>query len=103
MFPVWIINSESHFSVLFGLQRQLPRDRFELVYYDELAEMDCAVRLTIGMLSRMPLACHAQLTPTCADTTRAAREERHASTIEQTVRTKWHKAAIDWNGAERIL
>jgi hypothetical protein len=30
-------------------------------------------------------------------------EERVPSIIEQTIRTRWPGAAIDWNGSERIL
>lgn len=45
--------SESHFSVLFGLQPELLRDwraerLFDLYYYDGLANQQEQIRLTIG-------------------------------------------------------
>lgn len=59
-FPVWVVCSESHFSVLFGLQPELLRDwraerLFDLYYYDGLANQQEQIRLSIGTLP--PLAC----------------------------------------------
>uniref|UniRef100_A0A8D2ZPV3 Ubiquitin carboxyl-terminal hydrolase MINDY n=1 Tax=Scophthalmus maximus TaxID=52904 RepID=A0A8D2ZPV3_SCOMX len=51
-FPIWVVCSESHFSVLFGLQRELltnpDRDlEFDLYYYDGLANQQEEIRLTV--------------------------------------------------------
>uniref|UniRef100_A0A3B5B5R6 Ubiquitin carboxyl-terminal hydrolase MINDY n=1 Tax=Stegastes partitus TaxID=144197 RepID=A0A3B5B5R6_9TELE len=51
-FPIWVVCSESHFSVLFGLQRELltNEDRapdFDLYYYDGLANQQEEIRLTV--------------------------------------------------------
>ena len=52
-YPIWVICSESHFSVLFCLRRELLNDwkaerRFELYYYDGLAKQDEEIKLSIG-------------------------------------------------------
>ncbi|KAK2505786.1 hypothetical protein MC885_020915 [Smutsia gigantea] len=52
-FPIWVVCSESHFSVLFSLQPELLRDwrterLFDLYYYDGLANQQEQIRLTIG-------------------------------------------------------
>uniref|UniRef100_A0A668ANS7 Ubiquitin carboxyl-terminal hydrolase MINDY n=1 Tax=Myripristis murdjan TaxID=586833 RepID=A0A668ANS7_9TELE len=51
-FPIWVVCSESHFSVLFSLQRELltNQDRaqeFDLYYYDGLANQQEEIRLTV--------------------------------------------------------
>ena len=52
-FPIWVVCSESHFSVLFCLRKELISDwrverRFDLFYYDGLANQDEEIRLTVG-------------------------------------------------------
>ncbi|KAL2307137.1 hypothetical protein Nmel_000085, partial [Mimus melanotis] len=55
-YPIWLVCSESHFSVLFCLEKDLLSDwktgrRFDLYYYDGLANQDEEIRLTVGMSS----------------------------------------------------
>lgn len=68
-FPIWVVCSESHFSVLFGLQRELLTNRglsmeFELYYYDGLANQQEEIRLTVCMWHHLfngvhvCLSCH---------------------------------------------
>lgn len=52
-FPVWVVCSESHFSVLFSLRPELLQDwraerLFDLYYYDGLANQQEQIRLTVG-------------------------------------------------------
>lgn len=49
-YPIWLVCSESHFSVLFGLEEVVltSRDRFDLYYYDGLANQQEEIRLTIS-------------------------------------------------------
>lgn len=52
-YPIWIVCSESHFSVLFSMKLDLISDwraerRFDLYYYDGLARQQDPIRLTIG-------------------------------------------------------
>uniref|UniRef100_A0A665WLP7 Ubiquitin carboxyl-terminal hydrolase MINDY n=1 Tax=Echeneis naucrates TaxID=173247 RepID=A0A665WLP7_ECHNA len=51
-YPIWVVCSESHFSVLFGLQRELLTNpdrslQFDLYYYDGLANQQEEIRLTV--------------------------------------------------------
>uniref|UniRef100_A0A8C0H694 Ubiquitin carboxyl-terminal hydrolase MINDY n=1 Tax=Chelonoidis abingdonii TaxID=106734 RepID=A0A8C0H694_CHEAB len=53
-YPIWVVCSESHFSVLFCLRKDLLGDwkterRFDLYYYDGLANQEEEIRLTVGM------------------------------------------------------
>ncbi|XP_042328115.1 probable ubiquitin carboxyl-terminal hydrolase MINDY-4 isoform X2 [Sceloporus undulatus] len=55
-FPIWLVCSESHFSVLFCLRKDLLGDwkterRFDLYYYDGLANQQEEIRLTIALQS----------------------------------------------------
>ncbi|NXL30165.1 MINY4 hydrolase, partial [Glaucidium brasilianum] len=51
-YPIWLVCSESHFSVLFCLEKDLLGDwkterKFDLYYYDGLANQEEEIRLTI--------------------------------------------------------
>lgn len=53
-YPIWLVCSESHFSVLFGLQRAILTNQdkdqeFDLYYYDGLANQEEQIRLTVCM------------------------------------------------------
>lgn len=53
-YPIWVVCSESHFTVLFSLKRELltSEDKgleFDLYYYDGLANQQEEIRLTICM------------------------------------------------------
>lgn len=52
-FPIWVVCSESHFSILFSLQPELLSNwkterLFDLYYYDGLANQQEEIRLTVG-------------------------------------------------------
>lgn len=93
-FPVWVVCSESHFSVLFSLQPELLRDwrterLFDLYYYDGLANQREQIRLTV-------------------DTTQTVPEDRDSDLdlippLELCIRTKWKGASVNWNGSDPIL
>ncbi|XP_047550375.1 probable ubiquitin carboxyl-terminal hydrolase MINDY-4 isoform X1 [Lutra lutra] len=58
-FPIWVVCSESHFSVLFSLQPELLRDwraerLFDLYYYDGLANQQEQIRLTVDTTQTIP-------------------------------------------------
>lgn len=62
-FPIWVVCSESHFSVLFSLQPELLRDwrterLFDLYYYDGLANQQEQIRLTVGATRPPPHSVH---------------------------------------------
>uniref|UniRef100_A0A8C2TE94 Ubiquitin carboxyl-terminal hydrolase MINDY n=1 Tax=Coturnix japonica TaxID=93934 RepID=A0A8C2TE94_COTJA len=91
-YPIWLVCSESHFSVLFCLEKDLQGDwkterRFDLYYYDGLANQEEEIRLTV-------------------DTTQMCTEDKEndlTPPLEHCIRTKWQGAVIDWNGTEPIL
>ena len=93
--PIWIVNSESHFTVIFGLDPGLAgmtlaaTKSFELFYYDGLARQEECIRLTLDVSSDEPVV---------VDTDKEA-----VPPLELCLRTKWPSAVVDWNGAERIL
>ncbi|KAK3739574.1 hypothetical protein QZH41_018315 [Actinostola sp. cb2023] len=56
-YPIWVICSESHFSVMFSTERLLlenweRKKKFDVYYYDGLSRQDEEIRLTIGMYKR---------------------------------------------------
>ncbi|XP_029781421.1 probable ubiquitin carboxyl-terminal hydrolase MINDY-4 isoform X1 [Suricata suricatta] len=91
-FPIWVVCSESHFSVLFSLDPELLRDWraervFHLYYYDGLANQQEQIRLTI-------------------DTTQTIPEDRDNDLVpplELCIRTRWKGASVNWNGSDPIL
>lgn len=93
-YPIWVVCSESHFSVLFGLQRELLtyQDKgleFDLYYYDGLANQQEEIRLTVsvGKLSTSRQDVETDLIPP----------------LEHCIRTKWKDAHVNWNDTEPIL
>ncbi|XP_008110422.2 probable ubiquitin carboxyl-terminal hydrolase MINDY-4 [Anolis carolinensis] len=91
-FPIWLVCSESHFSILFCLRKDLLGDwrterRFDLYYYDGLANQQEEICLTI-------------------DTSQHYVEDKENDLVpplEHCIRTKWKGAVVDWNGTEPIL
>ncbi|KAI0239281.1 putative ubiquitin carboxyl-terminal hydrolase MINDY-4 [Lamellibrachia satsuma] len=92
-FPIWVVCSESHFSVLFCLKRELMNDwkaerRFELYYYDGLARQDQEIKLSIDTTNRFfqPPSDNELVPP-----------------LDMCIRTKWKDAEVDWNGTDPLL
>ncbi|EDO33759.1 predicted protein [Nematostella vectensis] len=83
--PIWVVCSESHFSVLFSLDKDLLTDckKFDLYYYDGLARQDEEIRLTV----ECPEYDEGDLVPP----------------LELVIRTRWKKATVSWNGSDPIL
>ncbi|XP_056132879.1 probable ubiquitin carboxyl-terminal hydrolase MINDY-4 [Lampris incognitus] len=93
-FPIWVVCSESHFSVLFSLQRELLTNQhrtqeFDLYYYDGLANQQEEIRLTVyfGMSAPVSQEFDPDLIPP----------------LEHCIHTKWKDAVISWNDTEPIL
>ncbi|CAL1540600.1 unnamed protein product [Lymnaea stagnalis] len=92
--PIWVVCSESHFSVLFAIKRDLVNDwkaerRFDLFYYDGLSNQQEEIKLTISTINQ------SYKPPTS--------EDDLVPPLEHCIRTKWADAEIDWNGYEPIL
>jgi hypothetical protein len=93
---VWVVCSESHYSVLFAadpldLENRAfeARAALELLYYDGLANQDEEIRLTVDTCAQQAhsVASHEDLEPP----------------LNLVIRTKWPRAAVDWNGVEPLL
>ena len=80
-YPIWVVCSESHFTVLFSEALDLTSAYLELHYYDGLARQDAPIRLTVH----------------------PGQDGRGGGPLELTMRTKWAGANVDWNGSEPIL
>ncbi|XP_031430361.1 probable ubiquitin carboxyl-terminal hydrolase MINDY-4 [Clupea harengus] len=92
--PIWVVCSESHFSVLFSLNKSLTSDlleetTFDLYYYDGLANQQEQIRLTVCM-SKMAIGGD------CED-------GDLIPPLEHCIRTRWRNAVVDWNDTEPIL
>ncbi|ESO97147.1 hypothetical protein LOTGIDRAFT_143419, partial [Lottia gigantea] len=92
-YPIWVVCSESHFSVLFSNKRELCNDwkaerHFDLYYYDGLANQQEEIKLTIDTTNR---------------SFKAPSDDDLIPPLELCIRTKWPDAEVDWNGYEPIL
>ncbi|XP_006816566.1 putative ubiquitin carboxyl-terminal hydrolase MINDY-4 [Saccoglossus kowalevskii] len=91
-YPIWVVCSESHFSVLFCLKKELISDwrmerRFDLYYYDGLSRQEEEIRLTVDTTVSYTPPYDEELVPP----------------LDHCIRTKWKDSVIDWNGIEPIL
>lgn len=95
-YPIWVVCSESHFSVLFSLNKNTTSDlmegmTFDLYYYDGLANQQEQIRLTISTgMSKMAASGD------CVDSDLIP-------PLEHCIRTRWTNAVVDWNDTEPIL
>jgi len=91
--PIWIVCAESHYSVLFALDTTIdPRESeqvLDLYYFDQFGRQDRELRLTVHPNELPP-----ELSTGFED---------GESIIDQCIRTKWKRAGVDWNGAEKLL
>jgi len=99
--PVWVVCSESHFTVLFSqdsrpLRNSLP---FDLLYYDELANQEELLRLSISSDPRGGWT--ARVGDTIGD--RGKCEGQNIPPLECVIETRWPGVKVNWNGAEPIL
>eukprot|EP00058_Branchiostoma_floridae_P001816 XP_002587304.1 hypothetical protein BRAFLDRAFT_239753 [Branchiostoma floridae] len=99
-YPIWVVCSESHFSVLFCIRKELMNDwkyerRFDLYYYDGLARQDEQIRLTVVLFS--------SLTSDNLHPYQPPGEGELVPPLEHCIRTKWNDATVDWNGTDPIL
>eukprot|EP00949_MAST-11_sp_MAST-11-sp1_P000576 g576.t1 len=91
LFPIYVICSESHYSVLFCKDQGVAQSSgsegsaFDIFYYDELGMQDELYRLTV--------------TPGAGETG----DKNLEPPINNVLRTRWPGARISWNGSEELL
>jgi hypothetical protein len=87
-YPIWVICSESHYTVAFGLQQiAIPSAPFDIFYYDGLANQQQEIRLTLFPNAGKKKSNSPDLAPP----------------IENCLKTKWPTAKLDWNETEALL
>jgi hypothetical protein len=89
VYPVWVVNSESHYTLLFALEPLTAEaTSVNLLHFDQLGKQTDEYKLTVDTSSEQP----------------AERDEELEPPINDVVRTRWGaNATIDWNGAEAPL
>jgi hypothetical protein len=93
-FPIWVVCSESHYSVLFALRRDAAAacvdSKVQLYYYDELANQMEVIKLSVDN--------------TRGDADPPEVDDDLEPPLNDVVRTRWGKLShVDWNGSEPIL
>jgi len=81
---------ESHYTVVFTFSREPPAADaapFDLVYYDQLGNQDEMITLTVSPGALTDLPDDDDLVPP----------------LDQTLRTRWPLAALDWHGTDPLL
>lgn len=108
--PIWLVCCNSHYSILFGLRKEILNDwkaesRFDLYYYDALARQDEQIKLTICNIFFQScfITIKTQLFRTAAkdyDNYGIKNEEMPVSSLELVLKTKWKGCGINWNGTD---
>ena len=91
--PIWIICSESHYSVIFSIDYTIASKKlqvFDLIYYDELARQEDDIILTVKLgMYKGP--------------TNLKETTEMIPPIDAVIRTKWDMGQVSWNGRQAIL
>ena len=93
--PIWIICSESHYSIMFSVDSSLVskskgKQEFDLIYYDELARQEDDIILSVSKSAKgMEISTN--------------NTDKNVIPIESVIRTKWKGANVNWNGRTVIL
>ncbi|KAG1664246.1 hypothetical protein FOA52_003499 [Chlamydomonas sp. UWO 241] len=100
-YPVWVVCSESHFTVLFAEDGAAVAGAppFDLFYYDELANQDSVIRLSVA--PDPAGGWTARVGDSFGD--RGKCEGQNIPPLECVIETRWPGVKVNWNGAEPIL
>jgi len=89
VYPIWILYSESHYSLLFCPQPPASSTpKFDMYYYDQLGNQDEQYMITVDVTSNAKVE---------------VADDELVSPIEMCILTKWPNATFDWNGSEPLL
>lgn len=103
-YPIWVVCSESHFSVIFAIRKDIMSDWraetcFDLYYYDGLAKQDEQIKLTLSSAKENE-------DPFFKIFNKAKKSDKEKELIpplELVLKTKWKEASVNWNSTEPIL
>ena len=115
--PIFIICSESHYTVLFCTDaKDLPPKsselinpkgyKFDMFYYDQLANQSEEIRLTITSDPKSSAPKSANYKHSVSGKTSTAPVDHNRDLVpplELCIRTKWVNAHVDWNQTEPLL
>lgn len=98
MYPIWVVCSESHFTVLFATSMNvaLPQhdlEHFILFYYDGFGQ-DCEIKLLIDVNGNNQKS-HVGLNHSVDD--------YRIPPLEHCIHTKWPDCTVQWEGCEPLL
>jgi hypothetical protein len=102
-YPIWVICSESHFSVIFSVKLEILNDwkaenHFDLFYYDGLAKQDEQIKLTLTT-SKIK-----EDDPFMKMLNRNKKNDKELiPPLELVLKTKWKEITVDWNSTEPLL
>ncbi|KAJ3410083.1 hypothetical protein HDV05_004108 [Chytridiales sp. JEL 0842] len=112
--PIFVVCSESHFTVLFSTDRELLNKaaqksvkNFDLVYYDQLAGQDAEIRLTIYPFGNSHSLGGGldggHVSGGGGRKSMKKKEDDLIPPLDLVLRTKWSGCEVDWNGTEPLL
>ncbi|ORX41697.1 hypothetical protein BCR36DRAFT_416592 [Piromyces finnis] len=99
-YPIFIVCSESHYTVLFSLDKDVVSTKrkismFDLFYYDQLSNQQDEIKLTITLLN-----------DTYHDDDNGEIIDHHKKLVPPLnlcIKTKWKNVNIDWNDTDPLL
>ncbi|GMH36080.1 hypothetical protein BSKO_03948 [Bryopsis sp. KO-2023] len=102
--PIWVVCSESHFTVLFATEDEQPSlstGCFDLMYYDGLANQEDVIRLTVLKCSEGGLS--RRIGDSFSERANADEHGNLIPPLECVIETRWRGSIVHWNGCEPIL
>lgn len=97
-YPIWVVCSESHYSVLFNLDNKYNISRegqsFDLYYYDQLMKADEEYKLTVTIVNDLTKCEKGECEKNCRCLT---------PPLDFVIRTKWQYGRVSWNSSDPIL
>ena len=89
--PIWLAYMESHYTTIFAMEKIGPPEgsgaAFSLYYYDGLANQDEVIQVNVQPGAYLPVKSKYDLVPP----------------LDETLRTRWPDAQVDWVGTEPLL
>ena len=100
-YPIFIVCSESHYTVLFSLDKDVVSTKrninmFDLFYYDQLSNQQDEIKLTLTLLDNTSNADD-------SDEEIIDHHKKLVPPLNLCIQTKWKNVHIDWNDTDPLL